>query len=193
MKKAYLFPFGVEECDVLGLLPQIAYIDLVGLDEARARDRLLSGIERGRAKPKKSPVFPGARTAARFPGPVQGEGNEKDEAPAAPPVLTFDTAHERNPYFTGRGEILNELRETLGRDGKAALSGLPGVGKTQTAREYAHRHRDEYGRVLWVTADSEESLGLGFASLARELDLPEKDAKRSERCGRGGEALARDE
>ena len=110
-----------------------------------------------------------------------GDKDEKDEdreeGSPAPPVLTFEAAHERNPYFTGRGEILDKLRETLERDGKAALSGLPGVGKTQTAREYAHRHRAEYDKVLWVTADSEESLGLGFASLARELRLPEKDAK----------------
>ena len=110
-----------------------------------------------------------------------GIKDEKDagqeKAPPTPPVQTFDTAHERNPYFTGRGEILDKLRETLERDGKAALSGLPGVGKTQTAREYAHRHRAEYDRVLWVTADSEKSLGLGFASLARELDLREKDEK----------------
>ena len=101
----------------------------------------------------------------------------EDEGPATPPPMTFESAHERNPYFTGRDGILNKLRETLERDGKAALSGLPGVGKTQTAREYAHRHRAEYDRVLWVTADSEKSLGLGFASLARELDLPEKDEK----------------
>ena len=176
-EKGLLVPVRVEECDVRGLLPQIVYIDFVGLDQARARDRLLSGIERGRAKPKKSPVFPGDRKAAKFPGPVLGEGNEKEKAPTTPPVQTLYTAHERNPYFTGRDKILNNLRKTLERDGKAALSGLPGVGKTQTAREYAHRHRAKYDRVLWVTADSEESLGLGFASLARELDLPEKDEK----------------
>ncbi len=118
-----------------------------------------------------------ARAGVDQAGVKDEKDEDQEEGSSAPPVLTFEAAHERNPYFTGRDEILNELRETLERDGKAALSGLPGVGKTQTAREYAHRHRGEYDKVLWVTADSEESLGLGFASLARELDLPEKDEK----------------
>jgi TIR domain len=40
-----LLPVRVAECDVEGLLGQIIYIDLVGLEKTQARERLLAGIE----------------------------------------------------------------------------------------------------------------------------------------------------
>jgi hypothetical protein len=51
---------------------------------------------------------------------------------------------DRNPFFTGREQFLGELREALANRGRAALSGLGGIGKTQTAVEYAHQHSVEY-------------------------------------------------
>jgi len=44
---------------------------------------------------------------------------------------------ERNPFFTGRKQVLTQLQEAHAGQGRAALSGLGGVGKTQTAVEYA--------------------------------------------------------
>jgi tetratricopeptide (TPR) repeat protein len=89
----------------------------------------------------------------------------------------WDIPHLRNPFFTGRAQILDHLHRELIATGKAALSlsGMGGVGKTQTAIEYAYRHRDEYRAVLWVKADSEDSLKADFAAIATKLDLPEKD------------------
>src|SRR3712207_1675312 len=51
----------IESCQLLGLLGNILYIDLVGLDEAAARRTLLAGIKgalRGRSKPSITPSFP---------------------------------------------------------------------------------------------------------------------------------------
>jgi hypothetical protein len=59
-KKGTLLPVRVQECDLEGLLPQIVYVDLVGLDEAEAKDALLAGVRRERAKPTTPPGFPGA-------------------------------------------------------------------------------------------------------------------------------------
>ncbi len=51
-EKGLLLPVRVRDCEPEGLLPQIVYVDLVGLDdEAAAIDTLLRGLERGRAKP----------------------------------------------------------------------------------------------------------------------------------------------
>jgi hypothetical protein len=58
-EKGLLLPVRVRTCNPKGLLPQIVYIDLVGLDEEAARDILLTGISRERSKPTTAPSFPG--------------------------------------------------------------------------------------------------------------------------------------
>jgi hypothetical protein len=70
--KRALIPVRVRECDISGLLGQIVYIDLVGLDDAAATAKLLAGIEPGRAKPLTRPVFLGAATRAGAPGSSRG-------------------------------------------------------------------------------------------------------------------------
>jgi hypothetical protein len=54
-----LLPVRIREYSTKGLLPQVVYIDLVGLDEAAATETLLAGVRRERAKPKNVPAFPG--------------------------------------------------------------------------------------------------------------------------------------
>ena len=103
----------------------------------------------------------------------------------APPIGTlgepvvWNVPYPRNPNFTGRESILAQLEAALGSGMPAALSqaiaGLGGVGKTQTAVEYAYRHRQQYRAVLWVRADTETDLAAGYRALAEVLGLPEKD------------------
>lgn len=54
-----LVPVVVAECDVEGILGPIVHINLVGLEEDSAREKLIAGLEPGRAKPIVSPSFPG--------------------------------------------------------------------------------------------------------------------------------------
>jgi tetratricopeptide (TPR) repeat protein len=63
---------------------------------------------------------------------------------------------------------------------KAALSGLGGVGKTQTATQYAYRHQKEYESIFWARADSRETLLSSVVSIAGVLNLPESTAKEQE-------------
>ena len=56
-----------------------------------------------------------------------------------------------------------------------AMSGFGGIGKTQTAVEYAYRYHEEYQAVLWARAESHETLTSSFVEIARLLDLPQKD------------------
>lgn len=58
-KDGRVLPVRIQECEVDGLLGSIVYIDLVGLDKQHARDQLLAGVQRGRAKPTHVP-FPDA-------------------------------------------------------------------------------------------------------------------------------------
>jgi hypothetical protein len=82
----------------------------------------------------------------------------------------------RNDYFTGRDEYLDALHKALADAGTAALTqaikGLGGIGKTQTAVEYAHRYRGDYRAGFRMTADSRDALVSGFAGLASMLELP---------------------
>jgi len=93
--------------------------------------------------------------------------------------VVWNVPSPRNPDFTGREAILKQLEAALAAGTPAALAqaiaGLGGVGKTQTAVEYAYRHRQQYRAVLWVRAGTETSLASGYRALAEVLGLPEKD------------------
>jgi tetratricopeptide (TPR) repeat protein len=91
--------------------------------------------------------------------------------------LLWNVPHPKNPFFTGREKVLEDLRKALKARGAAALGGLGGVGKTQTAVEYAYRHRPEYESVFWAKAESRDALIADFASIAAVLNLPESTAK----------------
>jgi len=97
------------------------------------------------------------------------------------PMALWNVPHRRNPFFTGREPILTYLHDmpipnkAIASTPPQALSGPPGIGKTQLALEYAYRYRDHYEAVLWVNAASRELLTANFAQLAALLGLPEKD------------------
>ena len=90
--------------------------------------------------------------------------------------------YKRNTFFTGREPLLRQLHEMLHRKGSSALSqpqalsGLGGIGKTQTALEYSYRYRHEYHAIFWIRAESEAALNTSYAEIAKRLALPEQEA-----------------
>jgi tetratricopeptide (TPR) repeat protein len=88
----------------------------------------------------------------------------------------------RNPNFTGRADLLDQLHQRLHHGQPAVvvqvqaqtLHGLGGVGKTQLALEYAHRHAGNYDLIWWVTAEQPAAIPGQLVTLARRLGLPEQ-------------------
>ncbi|MGV9558894.1 FxSxx-COOH system tetratricopeptide repeat protein [Streptomyces sp. NPDC003522] len=97
--------------------------------------------------------------------------------PEDPPAVT--NAPRRNPRFTGREDLLDEVHDVLtsgdGRGRRVLLHGPPGVGKSQTATEYARRFAGEHDLIWWVPAATKASAREGFAALARRVGLGEGD------------------
>jgi tetratricopeptide (TPR) repeat protein len=124
--------------------------------------------------------------------------------PAAPPAAAPAAQAEepgplsnlppRNPYFTGRQELLDQLARQLcpgvvaavvgqppgdqppPADATAprALAGMGGVGKTQLALEYAHAHAADYQLRWWIPSEEPLAIPAVLAALARRLGIQEQ-------------------
>jgi hypothetical protein len=80
----------------------------------------------------------------------------------------------RNSAFTGRRELLDDMRRALcagPSGGVQALHGAGGVGKTTLAVEFAHRFGEKYDFVWWVPAEDVALIADRLADLARSLGL----------------------
>jgi tetratricopeptide (TPR) repeat protein/DNA-binding XRE family transcriptional regulator len=95
--------------------------------------------------------------------------------------------YQRNPFFIGRDNMLQQLHRTLTHERRAvlsqsyALSGLGGIGKTQTAIEYAYRYVNDYTAVFWINAETNGGVFSSFSAIADVLNLPEKQDKEQSR------------
>src|SRR6266567_3314545 len=166
-EQSLLIPVRVQPCEVTGLLGPIVYVDLVGRDEATARQRLLAAIRRERAKPAQAPAYPQTmqHTISKqlnFPGDL-------------PPIWRMP--HQRDPLFLGREQLLQELHTTLATDQKVLLfepaSEIGTNGAAETAVEFAYRYRSDYQVIAWIQADSREALQSDLLGLADALHLPQ--------------------
>src|SRR5581483_4025252 len=91
--------------------------------------------------------------------------------------------YPRNPMFTGREDLLKELQDLLltkktaiqAQSQTQAISGLGGMGKTQLVVEYAFRNASQYQIVLWINAETPETLIADYTRLARDLKLSLKN------------------
>ena len=95
---------------------------------------------------------------------VPQESQVPDSVTHSQPAQLWNVPYRRNPYFTGREDILNHLHDTLRTAQNVsltqpqAISGLAGIGKTQTVVEYAYRFRNDYSAILWARAETGEVL-----------------------------------
>ena len=92
----------------------------------------------------------------------------------------WNVSRRHNVYFTGRTHVLQQLADGFRVESgietapPQAITGLAGMGKTQTAAEYAYRFRKDYRAVLWVRAQTQQDLITDFQTIASLLKLPQK-------------------
>jgi tetratricopeptide (TPR) repeat protein len=158
-----LLPVKVEDCHPTGFLATHNPIDVSGLEETEANERLLAFLAAERLPPGQS---------------IAREASRKTFYPGSP--VTWNLPYHRNPYFTGQEEYLSELHTLLWENQRAsvtqteAISGLGGIGKTQLVVEYAYRYRADYTHVFWVRAESQESIIGSYSEIADGLQLPDR-------------------
>jgi hypothetical protein len=96
---------------------------------------------------------------------------------SAPFPLVWNVPYRYPAFFTGRDQVIERLfkgftaEPVSGVVPAQALTGLGGLGKTQTAVAYAYRYRKHYQTVLWIRAETEADLVTGFTSMAELLAL----------------------
>jgi hypothetical protein len=182
---ARLVPVRVQEVPadlVPPLLRPLVSRDVFGVAEEEARRVLLAAVA-GPARPATAPGFPGR------PGPLSRLGGAGPRLPGVlPPV--WGNVPPRNPGFTGRDQMLADVRDALLGGGRAvvqALAGMGGVGKTQLAAEYAYRFASGYDVVWWIVAEQAGLIGEQVAALAAGLGCagPEADLGASGRAALG--------
>ena len=143
-----------DETTLPRFLRRLTWVDFrQGLEDKEAFHRLICGIQ----------GIP--------PEPVEPQHTYK------PTLSIWNVPYRQNPYFTGRKELLETLHKKLTTERTTALTqtqaitGLGGIGKTQTAIEYAYRHRKDYQIIWWIRAEEATTLAADYAQLAIKLDL----------------------
>lgn len=93
-----------------------------------------------------------------------------------PSRRVWNVPSPRNKYFSGREDLLANLRKVLVSERRAVLvdarGSAGGLGKTQTAQEYAYRFARDYRAVWWVQAERPATLAVQYSQLASALELP---------------------
>lgn len=165
-----VIPCRLDKTDLPALLANLLYLDFTEIEKGLTQ--LREAVQLAQKPITKTPTSNTERVARylRF--------ELADELPTI-----WNVPHLRNRNFTGRAQLLADLRQALTSERAAALTqtqavhGLGGVGKTQLALEYAYRHAPDYGLVWWLRSEEPATLAAEFAGLATALNLPEKDAK----------------
>jgi tetratricopeptide (TPR) repeat protein len=115
------------------------------------------------------PAYDGCVTVSDFP-----------LTPAAAVPAIWGSVPQRHKNFTGRTDVLTQLRSGVSSAVTAvlphALQGMGGVGKTAVAIEYAHLYRSEYELVWWIPADQPALVRSSLAALAEPLGLQSASA-----------------
>lgn len=182
----YLIIVRLDECPVPSYLSTPRVLDYLGRDHfdgimrwglAEQRKQLIEG---GENIQEFNYLLSQKKEARQYSAPSTQHVQEKKKSVGLdpfPPV--WNIPYRYAGFFTGRDHIVAEIFKNFTAISAApgiipvqALTGLGGLGKTQTAVAYAFRYRKEYQTVLWVKAETKRDLITSFTNIAKLLALP---------------------
>ncbi|MEV5312784.1 FxSxx-COOH system tetratricopeptide repeat protein [Streptomyces sp. NPDC052610] len=151
------------------VLASLIRVDLHELPDEDAAVKALTDAVRGPARPERAPVYP----------PAAAQGPHPRFPAAASASAVWEVRRRRNPHFTGRDDVIGDVRRKLLAERHAAvqaLHGTGGIGKTQVALEYVYRFAAQYDIVWWIDAEQAEQIPVHFAELATRVGVARPDA-----------------
>lgn len=185
-----LVPIRVNDCVVDGLLRPIVYIDLVGLGEAEAKQRLLDNLTDTRRKPAQRPGFPGAAASAHsFPGGAQADQPSKAGARYMPRIRGVITDVDRRRFSKAAfGSIQRRFEVSLAelaRQNQGVEFDLTLIDATKFIAEIFIGGKSRARCKIWIggmtggddIAYAEGQTMLGSNSLNEDLSINEVDGE----------------
>jgi len=161
-----LLPIRIVKFKTEGLLRSIVYADLVGLDEAQAKEVLLKAAAFKRGKPATAPNFPGEEI--RSPGPLWAEGRANVIAPqdleAQRDRRAIDglSADVRASVIAPQGGKATKETAAPAFPGRTALKGLRPFDKDDAELFQRLQRERELHDCLVALTDREFRLGILF-------------------------------
>ena len=122
----------------------------------------------------------GGRLISKYAVPRSTTMSQSTIVASIPPSGIFNVPFHKNRFFRGRSDFLENLaryllpsrkRQTLA---SCLVHGMPGMGKSQLALEYAYQNRKSYRCVFWIGSETLPGLALNFASIADLLSVSDQ-------------------
>ncbi len=83
----------------------------------------------------------------------------------------FNNLPPKNLLFTGRNDILKDIQKGLEESAIFIINGIPGIGKTQIAKQYAYHSEEKYNKIYWFNVKDKSGLTREYLALASCLNL----------------------
>ncbi|MCL2356633.1 MAG: tetratricopeptide repeat protein [Defluviitaleaceae bacterium] len=176
-EKRLFVPVRIANFKPEGLFAAVHYINLFDADEDTAEERLISGVSVKDIRRPRS-VYPGGKKASASDSP-----NVRFPGGGSLPPNNFP--FNRNPHFTGRGKVFERISAAFESGSEISLTqavtGMGGLGKTQTALEYAYRYAHKYSLIWWVQAEDDSHVLASYKQFSVKMGLADEHQEISER------------
>lgn len=128
--KQKLIPVKVRRCSPTGLLSQLVWIDLLGLDEPMSRETLLTEIKPGRRKPATAPPFPGKSAGRKpaFPGPAKTSPSARARSTKTGTKATASSSTTSMISAKAAAEMIEQHNWGASKDRRSSWSSNPWLG-----------------------------------------------------------------